>query len=805
MAKRASILIKTGIGLLILILIVIALIFWFIIRPWPKMDGTIKIPGLRDKVSVHMDKWGTPHIYAQNEHDLFMAQGYVHAQHRLWQMELNRAQGNGRLSSILGKKVIPSDILLRTFGLRRIAEKTWNKLDEDTRNILLAYAEGVNVYIDTHQNKLPLEFNLLRVKPERWTPIDTLSFGNLMGYWLSGNIKLEYLRSKMVAQIGPELTSQLFPPRMKDYPLIIPNEVENYKNLTKDSVSVGTIYDQWIGDPDEGWGSNCWTVHGNRTNSGKPMLATDMHLFLGVPSIWYQNGLHGGRFNCVGFSLTGVPNIIVGHNQSIAWGVSNLSPDCQDLYIEELDDLEHPTKYKYNGQWLDLDVVHEVIDVKGGEKVPFDIFMTKHGPILPSIMGDDVSKTPFAMRWAIEEGNMLFSAVVKLNLASNWRQFREAISIWDNPGQNFVYADVNGNIGYQASGKVPIRRKKHNGLLPVPGWNGENEWIGFIPFEDMPATYNPVKGHVATANNQIISDNYPYILTLDWYPGFRAKRISDMLSASDKLTMDDMKNIQSQLFSIPAEIICPYLLGIKTDNELERLGLQKIREWDYYVRADSVGAGIYEVWLINMIRNTVGDELGDELTTKYISGNYQRHASQTVPLLMNLLKDKNNILFDNVNTPQKENREDIIKKSFKEALAFYTNKVGEDINDWNWGKVHTMTFRHWPFGSCGIPLVEMLFNDKTYPFGGDQFTVCEAGFTRGVSFEVNHGPSQRMIADLSNLDNSLMVNSSGQVENLWHPNRKDALPLWFNKEYYHLNFTSEKVKAAARHNLVLVP
>ena len=806
MKKKSSILFKTGIILLAIFVIIFALIYWFVIRPWPKMDGTVKIPGLKDKVTVLMDKWGTPHIYAENEHDLFMAQGFIHAQNRMWQMELERSQGNGRLSSIFGKRTVGTDIFFRSFGLRRIAERTWEKLDKEDRDILSAYAEGVNAYINTHKNNLPVEFRIFHVKPAPWTPIDTLTYGNLMGFALSGNHTLEYLRSKIIAKIGPDLTGQLFPPRAAGTPLIIPKEAENYKNLAKASVPAANFYaDNWAVDGDEGLGSNDWTVHGSRTKSGKPMLADDMHLALGLPSIWYQNGLHGGRFDCVGFSMTGVPGVIVGHNKSIAWGVSNLNPDAQDLYMEQLDDLKNPTKYKYKGEWLNLDVLHDVLDVKGKGKTPFDIYFTKHGPIMPSIMGDDVSATPFAMKWAVGDGNMLFAAVLRVNLAANWTQFREALRLWEMPGQNFVYADLEGNIGYQCTGKIPIRQKNHNGLLPVPGWTGEYEWTGMIPYEAMPYTFNPSKGFMAAANNQVVSDDYPYILTLDWYPGWRAQRISDLLAASDKLTMEDMKNIQSQVYSIPAETLRPYLLTVKPGNDQEKTALQKIKDWDLNLTAESVGAGIYEVWLENMIKNTVSDELGEQLSSEYFAGNYQRHASQTVTLMVNLIKDKDHIFWDNVSTSQKENRDDIINKSFQDTLAFYAKKSGKDVNKWTWGSIHTMTFKESPLGNSKIRLMQLIFNDKTYPLGGDQFTVSEAGFHKNDPYQVFHGPSQRMIIDLSDLDNSIMVNSTGQTETLGHPNRKDAIPLWVNHQYYGMNFSKEKVRAAKRHELSLVP
>ncbi len=795
-------LVRIGIALLVIVIVLTGAGVWFVRRPWSQVSGTVVAPGLSAPVEVIRDPLGVPHIYAQNEHDLFFAQGYVHAQDRLWHMEMNRRTGNGTLSAALGKSTLRTDRLLRALGLRRSAEQSLAEIGDDTHTILEAYAEGVNAYIETHRNRLPIEFTILGVDPEPWTPVDTLTWGNVMALSLSGNRSSELVRMQMVAELGDQVTEQLFPAFGEDMPLIIPDPDGLYDWAQGARFDELAALDEWLGEPTLGWGSNNWVVHGSRTASGLPILANDTHLGTGMPSIWYENGLHGGRFDSVGFTFPGVPAVIIGHNQYIAWGTSNLGPDVQDLYLEKLDDPENPTQYEFMGEWHDLEIIQETIEVKGGEPESLDIFLTRHGPILNLGATD---QEPMALRWTLREGNKLFKSVVQVNLATNWDEFHEALRYWELPGQNFVYADVDGNIGYHATGKVPIRAPGHQGTLPVPGWTGEYEWQGYVPFDELPSTLNASDGFIATANNKIVSDEYPYMLTHDWFPGYRVTRISDLLSASDSHTVEDIQDIHAQTYSLPAEALRPYMLAIEPENDLQAKAIALLRDWDLYVETDRVGASIYQTWYRSTLQNTVGDELGEELEDRYLAGLYQRHGTQNVPLMIELMADPDNPWFDDVNTPEVETRDDILRRGLSDALDWLSEQYGKDPQGWEWGRLHTVTFVHNPFGRSGIAPLEGIFNSNTIGARGDQFTVSEAGFRLDQPFSVNHCVAQRMIVDMSDLDNSRAIHTTGQNGQVFHPHREDMLLMWQNVEYHPMPFTRQAVEANAETVLTLTP
>lgn len=795
-----------GIALLTIGIILAGVGAWFVRRPWPKVNGTITISDLEAPVEVIRDRGGVPHIYAQNEHDLFLAQGYVHAQDRLWQMELNRRIGNGTLSQVVGKSALDLDRLMRTLGLCRVAERSWAAMNDDARSILEAYARGVNVYIETHQNRLPLEFTILGIKPEPWTPVDTLVWGNVMALNLGGNRRFELLRAQINSRLGQEAVQQLFPFYNPDTPMIIPAQANGYDWLqdvrSKDLTSVS----KWLGNADGGWGSNNWVVHGSRTDSGKPILANDMHLLLQMPSVWYENGLHGGRFDSVGFSFPGVPLIIVGHNQHIAWGITNLEPDVQDFYLERLDDSENPTQYEFMGEWRDLEIIQETIKVKGSDPVPLRVLLTQHGPIVNDVFLDIPDNgEPISLRWTLFEGNRLFESVMRLGLATNWDEFRAALHDWDTPGQNFVYADVEGNTGYQTAGKIPIRVREHQGVVPVPGWAGEYEWQGFIPFNELPSTLNPETGFVATANNKVVPDDYPYLLTHDWAPGYRAKQITALLSADDLITIKDTQDIQANTYSLPAEILRPYLTAVEPENGLQAQALAHVKAWDLNYEIDRVGTSVYETWYLFLLRNTVGDELGSEQEGKGLADDYELCASKHQPMMIELMSDAHNPWFDDVNTPAIETRDDIVRRSLADAVAWLSERYGKDANKWTWGRIHTVSFVHQPLGQSGISLLERLFNSRTIPARGGRVSVNVAAFRLAQPFKVTFGTSQRMIVDLSDWDNSLAINTTGQSGHLFHFHREDLISMWQNVEYHPMFFAREAVEANAEAVLMLAP
>ncbi|GAB4530611.1 MAG: penicillin acylase family protein [Anaerolineae bacterium] len=795
-----KVLLTVGMGLLVVIIVLAGALAWFVRQPWPQVSGEVVIPGLQAPVEIIRDEWGVPHIYAQNEHDLFLAQGYVHAQDRLWQMEFNRRIGSGTLSAALGDATLDADRFLRTIGLRRAAEKDWALLDSETRGILEAYAAGVNAYIETHRGRLPLEFTILGVEPAPWTPIDTLAWGKVMSLDLGSNYRFELLRARIIAALGEEAAQQLLPPYADGAPVIIPPEARNFAWLNEAHFDGLDALDALLGDSGPTWGSNNWVVHGSRTATGLPVLANDTHLGLNMPSIWYENGLHGGRFNCVGFSFPGAPLVIIGHNDRIAWGVTNLGPDVQDFYIEKLDDPAHPTRYEFEGAWRDLQVVSETIEVKDQEPVTLEVLITHHGPIMNQVIGDLEDAEPMSLRWTALDGGLLFKAALLIDLAKDWEDFRTALGYWDVPSQNFVYADVDGNIGYQSPGKIPMRVAGHQGLLPVPGWTGEYEWRGFIPFEELPSVFNPATGFIATANNKVVPDDYPYHLAYEWAAPYRAQRITELLTADDRITAEDIRDIQAETYSLPAEVLRPYLLATEPDDDLQAEALVQLQAWDLRNEVDRVGASIYQVWYWFLVQNTLADELGEDLMGEYIA-----YESIHMPMMLDLMKQADSPWFDDITTPQIETRDDIVHRSFSEAVAWLSEHYGDEPEQWKWGRLHTMTFVHQPLGQSGIGLLEKLFNAKTIPARGDSFTVDAASFSYEQPFAMIHGVSQRYIADLSELDASQTIHTTGQSAHLFHPHREDFIPLWQNVEYHPMPFSRQAVEASAASTLTLVP
>ena len=788
--------------LLALVVILAAAGAWFVRRPWPQVKGSITLPDLSAPVEIIRDEWGVPHIYAENEADLFFAQGYVHAQDRLWQMEMNRRIGSGTLSAALGPAALDTDRFLRTIGLRRAAEKDWALVDDDTRVIMEAYAGGVNAYIETHQNRLPLEFTLLGVDPAPWTPVDTLCWGKAMAYNLGGNYSMELLRARLIAELGEEAAGQLTPPYPEEGPVIVPPEARSYAWLRDASGGDLDPLNALLGESRVEWGSNNWVVHGSRSATGMPLLANDMHLGLDMPSVWYENGLHGGRFDVVGYSFPGVPMVIVGHNERIAWGVTNLGPDVQDFYIEKVNDPFHPTRYQFMGEWRETEVVAEIIEVKGESPVTLNVYITQHGPIMNDVIGDLNRAEPLALRWTAMDGGYLFRAVALINQASDWQEFREALSYWDVPSQNFVYADVEGNIGYQSPGKIPIRAAGHQGLLPVPGWTGEYEWQGYIPFDELPSVLNPTTGFVATANNKVVPDDYPYLITHDWASPFRAQRITDLLAADDSITIEDMQMIHAQTYSLPAEALRPHLLAAVTapGDDLQAQALELLKEWDLTLETDRPGAAIFQTWYWFLVKNSLQDELGEELMEDYIELTYTH-----IPMMLDWATRSDIAWFDNTATAGFETRSDMMRLSFADAVAWLSAELGDDPAGWEWGRLHTKTFVHNPMGQSGIAIMESLFNSRAIPARGASSTVDAAHYSYNDPFAMGAGVSQRMIVDLGDLDRSLAIHTTGQSGQLFHPHREDFIPLWENVDYHPQLFGRAAVEAEAATVLVLEP
>lgn len=476
-------------GILLVVLLVLAAGcgagYWYITKSLPQIDGTLRVAGVRSTVQVVRDPLGIPHIYADNADDLFFAEGYVQAQDRLWQMEYNRRIGHGTLSEMFGDATIKQDRYLRTIGLGRAAEADYAAMSDVEKRPLQSFANGVSAFIATHLDNLPIEFTILGIKPAPWQPVDTLVWGKVMNYDLGGNYDMELLRASLVDKFGEAGAAVLLPPYPADGPFTIPAAAKDYAFLNSSSGAADPVIP--IGAPDfrtlasidsslglrgQGIGSNNWVIDGSKTTTGKPILANDPHLGIQMPSIWYEVGLHcvprtaDCPYDVAGFTFPGVPGVVIGHNDRIAWGVTNVNPDVQDLYVEQVNP-QNPDQYMFDGKWQDMQVVDEPIKVNDVVSETLKVRITRHGPIMTPVLGSGVTQT-LALQWtALRERSQLFESVLEIDRATDWSDFRNALRLWDAPSQNFVYADVEGNIGYQMPGKDPIR-SQGNGTVPVP-------------------------------------------------------------------------------------------------------------------------------------------------------------------------------------------------------------------------------------------------------------------------------------------------------------------------------------------------
>jgi penicillin amidase len=797
---RRALVVLGVVGCIVAAVVMIALVFGTLLvrRTFPTIDGVVEVPNLHSTVEVYRDKWGVPHIYADNTEDLFFAQGYVTAQDRLWQMEFNRRVGSGTLSEILGETTLDTDRFIRTLGWRRVAEQETQLLSEEGVAMLEAYSAGVNAFIDSHQGSLPLEFTILGFKPAPWTPADSIVWAKVMAWDLGGNWDAELLRAKLIQAVGEEKAAELAPPYPASAPLIVPPDAGGYAGLELGSpVEASAGLRELLAAGLPGLGSNNWVVAGSKSTSGQPLLANDMHLGLQMPSIWYEVHLVGGGLDVEGYSFPGVPGVVVGHNEEIAWGVTNLGPDVQDLYMEKVNPA-NPDQYEYEGQWQNMEIIEEVIEVSGQDPVVERVQLTRHGPIITPVV-EDVEQV-LAFRWAALEPNRTVDGLLSLDRASDWDEFRAALQLWAVPSQNFVYADIVGNIGYQTPGLIPIRREGHTGLIPVPGWTGQYEWEGYIPFEELPTLFNPPTGFIVTANNKVVSDEYPYVLGYDFAVGHRAQRIETLLEEQKTFGVEDFRRIQADTYSIPAEIFTPYLLQIEPQGFLQERALNELRGWDYRSDADSTGAAIFEVVYMKLVENTFGDELGQEVLGEYVAASSWHHLS-----LERMIEEPENPWFDDVTTPEREDRDDIVVRSFADALDYLGNRFGDVPNAWEWSRLHGATFVHQPLGESGIAPLERIFNRGPVPVGGSGYTVNAASFDPKEPYATTHGVSQRLIVDLSDFDNSVSTHTTGQSGLVFDRHYDDMVPLWQAVEYHPLLWSKAEIETQREGLLVLQP
>jgi penicillin amidase len=812
-------------------------------KSFPQIDGEIQVDGLDGPVDIYRDSMGIPNIYATTSHDIFFAQGYVHAQERFWQMDAWRHIGSGRLSEMFGSGQAETDAFLRTLGWRQTAEAEWDGLSADTKAILQDYADGVNAYLKDHSDTaLSLEYAVLGLlspnyEIEPWTPIHSLTWGKAMAWDLRGNMDEEIQRAVLLKTLTPEQVAQLFPAYPADHPVIVNkvgegpsftpafnNSIVNTETLNAAAQNIALL-DPVLGEWSRSVGSNSWAVSGKLTDTGMPLLANDPHLGIQMPSIWFQIGLHCVEkseecpFEVAGFSFAGVPGVVIGHNDRIAWGFTNTGPDVMDLYIEKVNP-ENPNQYEVNGKWVDFETRDEVITMANGDTLEITVRSTRHGPVISDTFGalkdvnelDDPEFIPFrdrsgvevpeqyaiALAWTALTPSTPFEAIWGFDQAQNWEEFREAASNFHVPAQNLLYADIDGNIAYQMPGDIPIR-SKGDGTIPVPGWTDEYEWEGMVPFEELPYTLNPAEGYIATANNQVPPADYPYFITYDWDYGFRADRIVNMIeSAPNKIDISYIQKMHGDAYDANGAVFVPLLLDLEHDSDLQP-ALDTLKNWDYQSQADSTPAAVFNAFWRALMVNTFNDDMPEE---RY----YPDGGSRWNEVMRNMVKDPKDPFWDDKTTPDViETMDYVLKKSLADGVAELKDMYGRDMSKWVWGDMHAATFRNSTLGESGVFLIEDLLNRGPFPVGGGEAIVNATGWSVKDGYETNWLPSMRQIIDLENLNNSLTIHTTGQSGHAYHKHYDDMAPLWASIQYYPMWWEQDSIIEDAEGHLILKP
>jgi len=777
--------------------------YWLLRQPRPRYQGRLILKGLSDSVEVLRDKWGVPHIYARSTHDLLFAQGFVHAQERLWQMDFNRRLVAGRLSEILGPVSLPLDRWIRTLTMRRVAEGEVALIDDENRSSMEAYAHGVNACIE--HEPLPLECRLLGYTPEPWIIADSLAWVKMMAWDLSVNWETEILRARLIAKIGPEMAASL-EPDVPQWVRIIPPGVD-YTHISEVALQNAKGAREFIGPgASEGIGSNNWVLSGDRTTTGMPILANDMHLSMTAPSIWYENHLSGGDLHVAGVSFPGIPGVMAGHNEHLAWGFTNGFPDVQDLYMEHLRQApDGITEYEFQGEWYRAEEIREEIKVKDAEPVFEEVIITRHGPIINSLVEAEGMDTPLALRWtALEKANTV-NTIFDMNRATSCEEFHEALRGWICPTQNVVYADRKGNIAYTFPGNIPMRAKG-DGSVPVPGWTGEYEWTGYIPYEELPHMFNPPPGYISSANNRVVDDDYPHWVCADFCSSSRANRIVELIEAQKTLGMEDIKRMQMDQVSVLARETMRQLDSfVPVDPTLAPV-FERFHGWDGHLSVDDPRGAIYQVFVHRLIAILTTPRLG-ELSVRYagqgptpVLSEVSMFAEHAREWLLTTLSDPQSPWWNSNNGYK---RAEYILQAMRETMEILKDTCGPNIEDWTWGKVHTLTFGH-PLGIVS-PLKRIL-NRGPYPIGGDMDTLWASGASRvDLSEQPIVGPPARFIADLSDWNNSLSILVPGQSGHPTSPHYDDNIEDWFRGEYHPMAFDRERVVASTVHTLMLEP
>jgi penicillin G amidase len=771
----------------------------------PQLDGALQLPGLQASVDVVRDGHGVPHITASSLDDLLFAQGYITAQDRLWQMDMTRRFAAGELSEILPPNTGPAPVISRTTGrvkkrttwlqhdkeqrilrLRAVAERVAAQLPEHDAKLFSQYARGINAYIEQHRKSLPVEFRLLEYAPKPWTVADSVLVGISMSQLLNPQYETEYSREKIGAKLTPELMADLYPAvSWRDRPpasaandgagtLSVPDDSSELEGAKKSDTSEMRQSD-FSGCESCLPGSNNWVVSGAHSTTGKPLLSNDMHLAHHVPGVWYEIQLHSGDFNVTGFSLPGAPLVIVGHNQRIAWGFTNLNPGVQDLFVEEF----NPSgEYQTPSGWQKPEVAHEVIHVKDHADVDLDVVVTRHGPIVSDLFPGETRK--IALQWVIYDTRPTSTPIFEVDSAQNWEQFRKAFSQWSTPSQNVVYADVDGHIGYLTMGWVPVRASG-DGSVPASGADGRHDWTGYVPFDALPSLYDPPSGIIATANGRITPDGYPYLIATQWYPPYRAERIYKVLESKPRFSPDDMLQLQTDVSSEYDRFFADRFVYAIDHNpkasQKARKAADAMRGFDGRMTIDSNAAAVEVLARTYLLKILLEAKLGDAWE------NYEWSESSVA--LESIVQNQPDRWLPSTYT----NFDELLTAAVEEAVSH----APDDLSTWKYGYEFPIEINHDLFAA--IPVVHRWTGPGLHPQSGGSYTVKQVGR--------HFGPSERMTVDFSDLDHSRFNIVLGESGQLFSPYYMDQWDAWYNNRILTLPYSDPAVQNDKVHQLKL--
>jgi penicillin amidase len=825
-------------------------------RPFPQVDGTLDLPGLTQPVTVARDDHGIPQLYGHTLADLMEAQGYVSAQDRFFEMDVRRHLTAGRLSELFGSQTLETDEYIRTLGWRRTAAKEMALLQPRTREALQAYADGVNAYLDTHApTQISVEYSLLALSgvnddPEPWTPVDSLSWLQAMAWDLRGNMDDEVDRvldlpghsRRQVEQLYPAYDDSAHPPIVEQgggvvrgayrqhlpraIPRAVPLEARRAAYDAGARAVLRRVSQGLAGVPAPfgrggGLGSNSWVVDGQHSSTGAPLLANDPHLGVSLPGIWMQVGLHCDRvgprcpLDVSGFTFSGIPGVVIGHDADVAWGFTNLGPDVSDLYLEKVEG----DRWRHGGRWLPLRQRRETIHVHGGDDVRITVRSTAHGPIVSDVSdelqrvgeeapaGAEGQRYAVSLAWTGSEPSRTADAILGFDTAHDWASFRRAAAHFAVPAQNRVYADTAGHIGYQAPGRIPIRGPGNDGRWPSAGWRRAADWTGeSVAFRALPHELDPSSGFIVTANQEVIGDGYPYYLTSDWDQGYRSTRIRELLQqqlrGGGTVSVADLAAMQLDSRNPMAPVLVPYLLKVPLPPGYWSAGQNLLRSWDFTQPADSAAAAYYNVVWADLLAATFHDELPKD--------QWPDGGDRWMAVMTRLLQHPRDPWWDDRATAARETRDDVLREAMTRARNDLTQLESRSPSGWSWGAIHVLHLEGVGLGQSGIGPVEWLLNRGGYEVGGGDAAVDAAGWEAGDDdlrrrYTVTWAPSMRMVVSLADLDDSRWVNLTGESGHAFDAHYTDQADLWADGRTLPWAFTRPSVTATTEHTLTLRP